>query len=427
MTFSFSPQRNILNKSDGIALFVAILVMTVVMLFVGASLFLSRVDSKITSNYKLATQSLEVANAGLLHAMTLIEDGFDFDTNLNCGTPPCTLLSSTTFPAGSDFAYTVTVENDSPDINSSGSSTDDTDNIVVLLSTASGPNGTKRELQAYVNRSLVSFSPPSAVYIPSSSGTGAFDFGKANNPGMFITGDDTSYTDSNSDGYAESTASGTEPSISGVSTIFDAVKTTFLSLLGVGNESLVQGSGYSADPLTASVSTTADVFDVNQIALNFYNNGSAVKVLNGLKLDGSDCPSNNPCVYGTDASPQITYVREGSDHIHLTGNITGSGVWVTEGKNHLYGDFEFHGLVIGVKEGLTGGTDPGTVNSDYFSLRNNAKIFGAVFIGPTDSALGFQIQDNGKVYYNSSAIDMANSLCGACFPQPPRIFSWFDK
>ncbi len=100
---------------------------------------------------------------------------------------------------------------------------------------------------------------------------------------------------------------------------------------------------------------------------------------------------------------------------------------MTEGLTYLYGNFNFHGLVVSVKLGLTGGIDPGTVNADYFSLRNNAKIFGAILLGPTNSALGFQIEDDGKIYYNSDAMALANTLCGSCFPQPPRVFAWFDK
>ncbi len=207
----------ILKSSEGIALFVAILVMTIVMLFLGASLFLSRVDMKITSNFKLATQALEVADAGLQHALTLLQSGTDFDGDLNCGTPPCNLLSSTTFPAGSEFTYTVTVENDSVDINNGGSPTNDTDSLVVLVSTANGPNGAKRQVQAYVNRSLATFTPPGALYLPASSAN--VNFAYANNPGMFITGDDTEY---------DGVTAGPQPSITGVATIYSGVKTDFM-------------------------------------------------------------------------------------------------------------------------------------------------------------------------------------------------------
>ncbi len=383
---------------------------------------MSRVDTKITSNFKLGTQSLEVANAGLLHALTLIENGYDFDSHLTCGTPPCNLLAAATFPPGSNFAYTVTIENDPADIKSD----DDTNYVVVLLSTASGPNDTKREVQAYVNRSLVSFSPPGALYIPAS--TAAFDFptGAGNFTG-FITGDDTTYTDSNSDGWADpSTGTGTASSLTGVAPINDTVRDSFKSEMGTSRYGLVQGTGYSADPLTPSVVTTSDVIDVNLIALNFYNNVAAENLhVNGLP--SSDCTSSSPCVFGTDASPQITYIREDADFINPNGYATGSGVIVFEGKVHLRNNFEFHGLVIGVKEGLTGGNDPGNVNADYFSLRNDSKIFGAVLLGPTNGTQGFQMKNNSKIYYSKDAIDMAQNLCSSCLPQPPQIFSWLSK
>jgi len=202
------------------------------------------------------------------------------------------------------------------------------------------------------------------------------------------------------------------------------VLTSFLFGLGPARFNLVQGAGYSTDPLTPSVFTTSDVIDVNQIALNFYNHAGTVKDLDG---EHKTCSSISPCVYGTDASPQITYIREGLNHIHLDGSVTGSGVLVTEGKTHLYGDFNFHGLVIGVKLGLTGGTDPGIVSSIYFELKNNARIFGGVLLGPTNDSLGFGIKDNSNIYYSSDALTMANSLCGTCFPQAPRISVWLDK
>ena len=65
----------ILKSSEGFALFIAILVMAIIMLFVGASMLLSRVDTKITSNFKLGTQALEVADAGLQHSLLLLNRG----------------------------------------------------------------------------------------------------------------------------------------------------------------------------------------------------------------------------------------------------------------------------------------------------------------------------------------------------------------
>ena len=128
-----------------------------------------------------------------------------------------------------------------------------------------------------------------------------------------------------------------------MATINDTVGDSFKTAIGSSRYNLLQGKGYddSTTPVIPSVSTTTDVFDVNQIALNFYNHASAVKYLDGIRLN---C-QGSPCTLGTDASPQITYLREsGKSHIHFDGTITGSGVLITEGRTHLYGDFDFHGL-----------------------------------------------------------------------------------
>ncbi len=400
----------ILKSSEGFALFIAILVMAIIMLFVGASMLLSRVDTKITSNFKLETQALEVADAGLQHALAEIPKGYDF--NLICGEenpPPCDLLSDISFPSAPGFSYTVTVESNSPEL--------------VLVSTANGPNDTKRQVQAYVNRSAVDFTSPGALYLPASSVDA--DFNKANNPGMFITGDDTSYTDSDSDGWADSTSAGPAQSAQGVAVINPGAKTDFLLGLEVSNFNLVQGAEYSESPsIVPSVSTTTDIFDVNQIAVNFYNNASTVKYLDGLKINCS-----SPCTLGTDASPQITYLREdGKDHIHLDGLVTGSGVLITEGRTHLYGDFEFHGIVVNVNIGTTGGeTHPEGEDPDPLVLKENAKIFGTVLIGPTGGDQSITMKDDAKIYYSSDAIKEAEKLCPNCFPQPPGVFAWIDK
>ena len=409
----------IFKSSEGFALFIAILVMAIVMLFVGASLLLSRVDTKITSNFKLGTQALEVADAGLQHALKVLapQKGWNYDDSLTCGTPPCNLFSSESFPSAPGFTYTVTVENDAADIAGGGSASDDTDSLVVLISTANGPNDTKRQIQAYVNRASVSFSPPGALYIPASTATFDYPTGKGEFTG-FITGDDTDY---------DGVTAGSQPSVPGVATINDTVGESFKTAIGSSRYNLLQGKGYddSTTPIIPSVLDNSDVIDVNKIALNFYNYAITVKYLDGLKLN---C-TGSPCTLGTDASPQITYLREsGKSHIHLDGTVTGSGVLITEGRTHLYGDFDFHGLVVNVNVGVTGGVpNPGGADSDPLVLKGNAKIFGALLVGPTNGDQDLTMKDNGKIYYNKDALDMAQNLCGSCLPQPPKVFSWFSK
>jgi len=422
-----SLSLKILKGSQGLALFMVIFVMAFFLLFVTGGLIFSQLDLKKNSNLKLATQALEVADAGLQHALANIENpfGWNFNAQLNCVSPPCTIIPQTSFPSGSAFSYTVTAQNDPPDTISPGSPTNDTNNIIVLNSTAYGPSNTKKEVQAYVKRSLVSFIPPGALYLPASTATITFD----NGTGFFITGNDTGY-----DGLS---APSPKPAITGVASINNTVRDGFKSALGSSRYSLVRGSGYIAAPIVSpSVITTAKVYDVNQIALNFYNHPNAVKFLDGLKTTSSSCPnplpqprpSPDPCILGTDASPQITYIRENSsDHIHLEGYVTGSGVLVVDGKSHIYGDFNFHGLLVTVNLGVTGGSENPLDDPDPMSMRNNAKVFGGVLRGPTNHPQKFDMRNNAKIYYSSQALTMVNSLCGSCLPQPARVFAWLDK
>lgn len=401
-----------------------IFVMAFFLLFVTGGLIFSQMELKKASNVKLATQVVETADAGLQHALahSVIRWGWDFNTQLNSGTPSGTVIAQTAFPAGSAFSYTVTARNDSD----GGGSTSDTNKIIVLTSTATGPNGSKKVVEAYVKRSLVSFVSPGALYFPAGTDplpTITFDAGTS----FFITGNDTGY-----DGLP---AANPKPAILGVATINDTVRNRFKTALGSSRYNLVQGYGYSAGPpIAPSVITTDNVFDVDQIARNFYNQVSSAttcppKCLDGLVTSASQCPSTSPCTLGTDASPQITYIRESSSHhIHLDGYVSGSGVLVLEGKTHLYGNFNFHGLVVMVNLGVTAvGAGNPTDDAESFSLRNNAKVYGTVIRGSTNGAQAFDMRNSAKIYYSSQAVTVVNNLCGSCLAQPVRVFAWLDK
>jgi len=71
--------------------------------------------------------------------------------------------------------------------------------------------------------------------------------------------------------------------------------------------------------------------------------------------------------------------------------------------------------------------DLSRIELEINALPNNSQIFGAVLLGPKDSPLGFEMKDDAKIYYNSVAIGIAQSLCGECFPQPPKVSAWLDK
>ena len=407
----------LLKDSQGLALFMVIFMMAFFLIFVTGGLIFSQLELKKASNLKLAVQSLETADAGLQHALAVISLGSNFNTNLNCGTPPCTVVSQTSFPSGSNFSYTVTGQNDNPA--DSGGATSDTNNTIILNSTAYGPDNTQmKQVQAYVKRSLLSYTPPGALYFPASTATitlGGTSF--------FITGNDTGY-----DGFAASPPK----EITGLAAINNTVRDGFKPALGASRYNLVRGLGYVAfvNPSVTTI-TSDNVFDVNQIALNFYNHPDAVKFLDGLQNTPTSCPSPlptprpspDPCTLGSDSLPQITYVRRNTTDISIGGYVTGSGVLVTEGNVTIQDNFNFHGLVVSVDPGLTWGT----VGQHNFIVKDNAKVFGELLLGPTDGLQNFTMSGNAKIYYSSQAIAAVDSRWGTLLPKPPRLFAWLDK
>jgi len=206
------------------------------------------------------------------------------------------------------------------------------------------------------------------------------------------------------------------------------VAVSYRNTLGSKNYDLVQGSGYIAAS-QPSIFRTDDLLDVNQIALDFYDHPSAVKYLNGLKWTNANCSQMSPCTLGTDYSPQITYIKETIDkHIHLAGTVSGSGVLVLEGRTHLAGDFNFHGLVI-VKQ-----LNPqeGSRENAPFSITGSATIFGGLLTVSTNGTHVFRMEDTAKIYYSSRGLALAKSLCGSCLPgivtpSSVRVIGWLDK
>jgi len=407
----------ILKDTRGLALFMSIVMMTIFLFFLSASLYLSRVDTKITANVKMATQALEVADAGLQHALALIPVGSDFNTELGCGTLPCDLITNYSF-AGSGFTYTVTADNDPDD---GTGNPNDTNNIILLASTAEGPAGATKTIEAYVRRSVGQFTPPSALYVNANSAVNAdpnhfFD----DDDGVHIFGDDidpVNILDPNDD------VAGTEASLPALTTTSDAVTDALVNELSTSTGShLILGQGNNP-----SISTTSEMIDVIQLADSLANHVSTVKYLNGLTTSSNAatcsspcqlCTSSTPCNFGTSASPQITYIKDSnSSSTVLNGYVRGHGILVVEGRTTIGGNFNFNGLVIHKKSDST----------HYISFEDSAWVYGGVLFGSYNGNVRFTVEDYSRIKYSSLAIDMVNNNYGALFPRPARVFAWQDK
>lgn len=425
----------ILRGSEGLTLFMVLFVMAFFLLFVTGGLFFSQLNLKAASNLKLATQAVEVADAGLHHGLAVLPWVWDFDSQLNCGTPPCTLISQTSFAPMTGFTYTVTTKNNPTE----SVATDDTDSIVLVTSQADGPSSTKKIVEAYVRRSVASFTPPAALYINAASSSpaiGSYYFD--DDDSIKIKGNDT--TPNNLTNQTDDTT-GLKPTIYGIATT-SATVTTALTNEYTGSWLVrhdVVGTG--SEP---SIATVGDVLDIDTIALNFFNAAPAGnKFLNGLHIKKDQCPSQitqappNPisCVdygstadvtLGTNNSPQITYIKDdgtsGGD-IDLDGNVTGYGVLILEGRATIRESFRFYGLVVHKR----------STSSHYFAAEENSWFYGGVLLGSFDEGDGkgkkvrFRVEDFSRIFYSSEALAMVDANWGSLLPKPPRVFAWLDK
>ena len=212
---------------------------------------------------------------------------------------------------------------------------------------------------------------------------------------------------------------GPEPSVLGIALGDTKLTNKFLSSLKDEERALVQGKGYDGSTTPATPSIGIPSTNINNVEIaNFYRDqispsaGCPPWCNNGLKWDANTpCDDSNPCTLGTDSAPQITYIRQaGKQHAHLSGKVSGAGVLILEGKGHIQGDFEFHGIVISIAPGSFETGDP--LEDVKFSLKNKAKIFGTIMLGPNQDKLQFDIKDDASVYYSSQALNMVYSNLG---------------
>jgi hypothetical protein len=102
----------------------------------------------------------------------------------------------------------------------------------------------------------------------------------------------------------------------------------------------------------------------------------------------------------------------------------GNGDLIVEGKPHFYGYFEFRGLVIGPAPGSS--SSSGTEEELSLRIKNYARIFGSLLLGPNQAALKFDIKDNGAIRYSSQGLSKAVQVGSRCIPMPSNLIAWHE-
>src|SRR2546427_2744229 len=249
-----------LRNNKGILGIVVLMVMTIFLCIIAASLSLSQLSLKASANLKGGTAALQAADAGIHHALAKIPAGGDFNTLLAGNVPgfpcvpsgPCDGNTKKPTLTGSlaGYAYTVEVTNDTTV--GGETATNDTNKIVIFTSTATGPNGSKRKVRAYIGRSP--WLPPGTIYLPGAPTSIGETFTGSS---FLISGNDTKQW--------QAVGSGSASPILGIATTDSGSTTEVTSTLGSSKYADV--TGYGSNPSIA----TSTALDVNQLATDLLN------------------------------------------------------------------------------------------------------------------------------------------------------------
>jgi hypothetical protein len=329
-----------------------IMVVVLMLSITGATLSLNRLELKKTSNHKLGTQALGVADAGLQHAFAAMPAGINFPYNTETQVVPSTAISS--LPG---FTYSVKA------LNTAGGTQ------AILTSTALGPNGTKKVLVAYAKRGSYGFG---AIHLEGAADTIETQFAGVS---FEVNGNDFC---------------GSAPAAPGISvtdpdlvteitndTLDDGglTETQFSEVKGVGDDPSVIAI---ANPST-TVTDMADVF----------------LALSHVELPGGNYGGNE--VWGTKKAPRITWIK---GNARINGNLEGYGVVVVDGNLDIAGDLEYKGIFIArgeVEVRVTG----------------SAQIKGSLLIGESeiqDEAIELDIRGNAEIKYDSCVLGEVENL-----------------
>jgi hypothetical protein len=293
--------KTTLQNDRGIALAVAIMVVALLLSITGATMSLSQLELKKTSNHKLGTQVLEIADAGLQHALSAIPDGayFDYDN------PTQVLGSALNYPNFPGYTYKV-----------KGDNIGDGQYAILTASAEHAASGTKKVILAYVSR-------------------GSYGMGTVH------LGGEADTIETNFDGEAF-TINGTdrcgqEPEISAISVTDPDLKDEIIdggdgsSGLSSGQEDNVTGLGDEPSIIAIGDPSTS----VEDLAIALLAEPGVVEEGGGNFVGNKEL--------GTQGSPQITHI---TGHATIGGNLTGYGVIIVDGNVDIQGNLEFEGIIL---------------------------------------------------------------------------------
>jgi hypothetical protein len=387
------PTSSIRNER-GIAMAICIFVLAALSGMTAAALSMSHTDITTSRNYRSATQGLAAAEAGVAHAMQIINQVGVIDLQADI----VNVWTGGTAPFGANpnpmqlktsYAYSVAIAGDPYhplDVNRG-----------VLTSTGTGSDNSRRLVKAFVIKSDIPNAPPGAIYLATDNNTNA----TFNGTNFQVNGNDVNYT---------TNAAGAAAPVPGIATRTETNAQEARNSLNSNQSAKVQGLGYiPGNPPTPSIAAAngPSTVNINQLITDLL--AKPHTTISGSNINNSNPPGG---ALGTTAAPQITYLPgDGSGVTIGNGGVTGAGILIVEHALQINGNLDFKGLII--VRGTTSVT----------SVSGSSTIWGSLWT--TDFNL--TVAGHADVQYSSEALALANLAGGGgSLPAPVKIYSWRD-
>ncbi len=378
----------------GFAIVIAIFVLATLISVTAAALRMGQADIVASRNYRSGSQALYAAQAGVVHAMMIVNAGGTGGvTNLQNDAIngwSGTWGGAKTMPTVTSYSYNVTLVQDAvlyPGDVDRG----------VLTSTATGSDNSTRTIVAHVRRSGIPAAPAGALYLATDNNTNSTFNGNA----FSIDGND----------WNMNNTAGTAAAIPGITTRNDTNSTETRDSLSAEQKDNVTGLGFvPGNPPTPSVATAQGMSaaQINQMVTDLLQ---MPYTPHDYDINGNDNTLGDCSAGG--GGPKITYLGPGNGSPYKeNGTASGCGVMIIESGVTINGNFRFDGLVI--VRGTTKITD----------VTGNMTLHGSLWT--TD--VNFRDGGSSDIRFSSQALALANQAGGlpGTLPAPIVVTAWRD-
>jgi hypothetical protein len=375
-------RRQSIANEKGFALFAILLIAIIRGAAGAASSLLSTYDLQMTSFYSTGRQAFFTAEAGVLHAINVINRRGvqDFQADIAATTEWNRLYGESikSLPSDDTTTYAITIAANAGDPVNRGT--------ITAVSTA--PLQAQRVINVTLRKGIIA--DQGALYMAADAVQS--DFGSRDQ--FEIDGNDhTMNGNLNPSG----------PVRPGISTRNDTVTQDVKDNLSAPQQEKVTGLGFSLDPLDPSVITTGGptVTDLEQIVAKILSSNPVVEISDQNLTAGQ---------YGTLTAPQVTHLT--NDNVRLNGSMDGVGILIAEGEFTINGSANFIGWMI-----IRGAT---ILESDTL-VAGNATILGSLWTGD----LVVQVGGSAIIDFCLECMELADGTGnGQNVPRIMSVASW---